>query len=90
MKVRADLRIRGRVQGVFFRQATQQTADRLGLTGWVRNLPDGSVEAVAEGTSEAVRGLLDWCRQGPPAAEVAAVDIEWTDASGEFLRFEVR
>lgn len=90
MKVRADLKIRGRVQGVFYRQSTQQAAIRMGLTGWVRNLPDGSVEAVVEGPADAVRELLEWCRQGPPAAEVTAVDADWTDATGEFLRFEVR
>lgn len=90
MKVRAELKIHGRVQGVFFRQSTQAEATRLGLTGWVRNLPDGSVEALAEGPADAVRELLAWCRQGPPAAEVSSVDIDWTDATGEYQAFEVR
>lgn len=90
MKVRAELKIHGRVQGVFFRQSTQAAATRLGLTGWVRNLPDGSVEALAEGPADAVRELLAWCRQGPPAAEVSSVDIDWTDATGEYQDFEVR
>lgn len=90
MKVRAELKIHGRVQGVFFRQSTQAAAIRLGLTGWVRNLPDGSVEALAEGPADAVRELLAWCRQGPPAAEVSSVDIDWTDATGEYQDFEVR
>ncbi len=90
MKVRAELKIHGRVQGVFFRQSTQAEATRLRLTGWVRNLPDGSVEALAEGPADAVRELLAWCRQGPPAAEVSSVDIDWTDATGEYQDFEVR
>lgn len=90
MKVRAELKIHGRVQGVFFRQSTQAEAVRLGLTGWVRNRPDGSVEALAEGPADAVRELLAWCRQGPPAAEVSSVDIDWTDATGEYQDFEVR
>ena len=90
MNIRANARIRGRVQGVFYRQSTMETARRLGVTGWVRNLPDGSVEAVAEGPAEAVRALLDWCRQGPPAAEVISIDLDWSDATGEFSRFAVR
>lgn len=89
MRVRAELKIHGRVQGVFFRQSTQAEAIRLGLTGWVRNLPDGSVEALAEGPADAVRELLAWCRQGPPAAEVSSVDIDWTDATGEYQDFGV-
>lgn len=90
MKVRAELKIHGRVQGVFFRQSTEAAATRLGLTGWVRNLPDGSVGALAEGPSDAVHELIAWCRQGPPAAEVSSVDIDWTDATGEYQAFEVR
>jgi acylphosphatase len=90
MKVRAELRIHGRVQGVFFRQSTLEAATRLGLAGWVKNLPDGSVAVVAEGPNEAVRDLLDWCRQGPPAAEVKTIDVDWSDATGEFERFRIR
>jgi acylphosphatase len=90
MNIRARARIRGRVQGVFYRQSTVETASRLELAGWVRNLPDGSVEAVVEGPMAVVREFLDWCRQGPPAAKVDVVDVDWTDATGEFRRFEVR
>jgi acylphosphatase len=89
-KVRANAIIRGRVQGVFYRQSTMETARRLNLTGWVRNRPDGSVEATVEGPADAVRDLLKWCKQGPPAAEVNTVDVDWTDATGEFTRFSVR
>lgn len=71
--------ISGHVQGVFFRQSTQQTARRLGVEGWVRNLPDGRVEAKVWGEAEAVHALVRWCRTGPPNAyvtDVAAADAE--------------
>jgi len=87
---RATVRISGRVQGVFFRQSTTEEARRLGITGWVRNLPDGSVEAVLEGSGDLVRELVAWCHQGPPAARVASVDVEWSDATGAFTRFSIR
>lgn len=90
MNVRASARIHGRVQGVFYRQSTMEAARRLGLTGWVRNLADGSVEAVVEGPAETVRDLFAWCRQGPPAADVTSVDVDWTDATGEFPHFSIR
>ncbi len=89
-KVRAELKIQGRVQGVFFRQSTRQTADRLGLNGWVRNSSDGSVEAVFEGENTAVNQAIDWCRQGPPAARVNGVRVDWRDFVDEFDRFEIR
>ena len=90
MNIRATARIHGRVQGVFYRQSTLETARRLGVTGWVRNLPDGRVEAVAEGPAEAVRDLVAWCQQGPPAADVTSVDVDWNDATGEFPSFSIR
>jgi len=90
MSIRATARIHGRVQGVFYRQSTLETARRLGVTGWVRNLPDGCVEAVAEGPAEAVRDLVAWCQQGPPAANVTSVDVDWSDATGEFPSFSIR
>lgn len=87
MQVRA--RIRGRVQGVFFRAWTQQTARGLGLTGWVRNLPDGSVEFLAQGEVEPLQELLRLCRKGPPAARVETVDPEWSEAETSFSEFSV-
>lgn len=72
-RARLRLRITGRVQGVWFRGATQAEARRLGVAGWVRNEPDGSVEAVVEGPAHAVRALADWCRHGPPGARVTDV-----------------
>jgi acylphosphatase len=71
------------VQGVFFRVETRDRARSLGLAGWVRNCPDGTVEAVFEGESERVRSMVDWCRRGPPGASVAAVDVEWEEAAGD-------
>ena len=89
-KVRAELKIIGRVQGVFYRQSTKETAVRLGLTGWAKNCPDGSVEAVFEGEQEAVNAGIDWCRQGPPAAHVTEVIVDWQDFKDESPGFKIR
>jgi acylphosphatase len=86
-RVRAPLRVTGLVQGVFFRQATAGEASRLGVGGAVRNLPDGSVEVVAEGPRAGVETLVAWCRRGPPSARVADVQVGWeapTGAEGAF------
>ena len=89
-KVRVQLKIHGRVQGVFYRQSTVETANRLGLSGWARNCLDGTVEVVFEGEKPAVDQAVEWCRQGPPAARVAEVSVEWQDFAGEFDRFGIR
>jgi len=89
-KVRAELKIHGRVQGVFYRQSTKETAVRLGLTGWVRNCHDGSVEAVFEGDKDAVDQAVEWCRQGPHTARVTDVVVNWKDFDGELNGFEAR
>ena len=73
--IRRRVRITGRVQGVFFREATRRRAETAGVAGWVRNLPDGSVEAVFEGEAEAVARLVEWSHEGPRAAEVRAVEV---------------
>ena len=86
---RAELLISGMVQGVFYRASAQQEAQRLGLTGEVRNLPDGNVEAVVEGPRERVDEFIAWCRRGPPSARVEDVRVRWSKARGEFRTFMV-
>lgn len=73
---RVHVYISGRVQGVAYRACTWEVADRLGLNGWVRNLPDGRVEAVFEGEAAIVEEMVRWCHQGPPAAIVKTVDVK--------------
>ncbi len=80
--------ITGRVQGVWYRESMRLEAERLGVAGWVRNRRDGSVEAVVQGESTAVRALIAWARIGPPAAEVAGIEI--SEAEGRFEVFEKR
>ncbi len=90
MAVRAHLLIRGRVQGVWYRGSMENEAERLGVAGWVRNRPDGAVEAEVEGEREAVEALIAWARHGPPAARVTDVEVRWTEPRGERGRFVVR
>jgi acylphosphatase len=87
--IRARLLVSGRVQGVYFRGSTAKEAERLGLTGWVKNLADGRVEAVVEGPKEAVEELVAWCWKGPPSAKVDDVAVQRTPATGEHRSFEV-
>ena len=87
--VRAHLYITGKVQGVFYRLETQRAAAARNLSGWVRNLPDGAVEAVAEGKRTDAESLVEWCRQGPDRARVDDVKLSWQDFKGEFSSFEV-
>jgi acylphosphatase len=89
-QARLHLLVAGRVQGVFYRQATADVAVRLGLRGQVRNLPDGRVEAVAEGERAALQELLEFCRRGPPAARVEGVEVTWGAAVGGLGEFSVR
>lgn len=84
------MKVTGRVQGVNFRYSTKVEADALGVTGWVRNLPDYSVEALIEGPEPAVQQLVEWCRRGPASARVDDLVVEWRAASGAFGGFEVR
>lgn len=80
---RARVRANGLVQGVCFRAETAERATALGLGGWVRNAPDGAVEAVFEGSEERVTSLVEWCRRGPAGARVDAVSVEWEEPRGE-------
>ena len=89
-KERLSVQITGRVQGVGFRNFTQMRARQLGVTGWVRNEPDGSVRLEAEGPRGALEDLQAAVQDGPRMARVETVDAEWTDATGEFEVFRVR
>ena len=82
--------VTGRVQGVSFRAATAHEARRLGVGGWVRNRPDGSVELEAEGDGEQIAALLAWCERGPPAARVTRVEVSERDPRPERDEFEIR
>ena len=86
---RVRLRIRGRVQGVFYRDSTQREAQRMGLRGWVRNRSDGSVEAIAQGPPERVAALIDWCHEGPPLARVVEVNVIEESGDVDEPEFEV-
>ena len=81
--IRAEVTVRGMVQGVFFRVETRDRARSLGLSGWVTNAHDGTVRAAFEGDEERVRSMVDWCGRGPSGARVEDVDVEWTEAEGE-------
>lgn len=87
---RVRITVRGRVQGVGFRYATVSEARRLGLAGWARNAPDGSVEVLAEGDPAAVRQLLAWCAEGPPSAQVTSVQHREEASDGSLGQFGVR
>ena len=88
-KVRARVIVEGRVQGVFFRNHTEEMASKLGVEGWVRNRRDGRVEAVFEGNKEKVEEIIQWCHQGPPEARVTKVHTTWEDYTGEFGDFSI-
>lgn len=87
---RANLRIRGRVQGVYYRGSMVEQARRLGLNGWVMNRADGSVESVVEGATSAVEALIAWCHQGPRGARVDSVEVRREAPGHDFSGFVVR
>ena len=87
---RAHVRISGRVQGVFFRDSTREKAQELGLSGYVKNTPDGDVEALFEGPTEGVEEMVRWCGQGPPHASVENVEANYEPAGDDLTGFEVR
>ena len=89
-RARLHARIHGLVQGVFFRSNTRGKAISLGVTGWVRNSWDGSVELMAEGERKSLEELLEWCREGPPSARVEKINHSWEEFRGEFDSFQVK
>ena len=90
MKIRVHLYISGRVQGVYYRGFTQETAYALGLKGWSKNLPDGKVEAVFEGDTDKIEAAIKKCWQGPPASRVADIRVIWDEPVEDFTDFSIR
>jgi len=88
-KRRARVKLRGRVQGVWFRQSTKNRAQELNLTGWVRNNPDGSVEALFEGEETAIKAAIEWCRRGPDLARVDDLQLSWEPEEGLLSGFSI-
>jgi acylphosphatase len=86
---RVQIIVRGRVSGAFFRPAAQREARRLGISGWVRNRPDGTVELLAEGEEDAIKEIVSWAQHGPSAARVDDVDVRWRSYTGEFSEFSI-
>jgi acylphosphatase len=80
---RAHVRVRGAVQGVFFRGEARDRARSMDVGGWIRNLPDGEVEAVFEGPADRVESMVEWCKRGPAGARVEGVDVSWEEPSSE-------
>jgi len=90
LKAKAHVYVSGNVQGVLFRSTTAQEARLLGVMGWVRNLPDGRVEAVFEGEKEAVQAIIEFCGRGPKWAKVTNVEVEWGPHTGSYRVFKTR
>jgi len=90
VKIRAHVIVTGNVQGVFYRAETASRAKQYNITGWVRNLPDGRVEAIFEGEETNVQKIVDFCRKGPPNAYVVDVDVRRHEWKGEFESFTIR
>ena len=88
-RARANVFIRGKVQGVFFRATTLEEAQRLRLAGWVQNLPDGRVEILVEGPRRTVEELIAWAHAGPPMADVEQVEVRWEQPRREFETFRI-
>ncbi len=89
-KIRAHVVVSGRVQGVYYRQNAVKQAQKLGLSGWIRNLSDGKVEAVFEGGKENVEKIVNWAKKGPFFSRVSSLKIDWQEYKGEFNNFGVK
>jgi acylphosphatase len=90
VKIRAHVIVTGNVQGVFYRAETASRAKQFNITGWVRNLPDGRVEAIFDGEETNVQKIVDFCRKGPTNASVVDVDVRRHEWKGEFESFTIR
>ena len=88
--LRAQVIIHGFVQGVFFRASTRDEAIRLNVGGWVRNLSDGTVQALFEGEKKKVEEIIGWCHKGPSGASVSKVEISWEPYKGDHKHFDIR
>jgi len=89
-KTRLHIIIQGQVQGVFFRNTAKKIAEEMGMTGWVRNLPDGRLEAVVEGEKDKLEKMAKWAKKGPILARVEKIELEWGEYKGEFKNFEIK
>lgn len=89
-ETRAHLFIEGRVQGVFYRAFTRDLAHILGLSGWVKNLRDGRVEAVFEGKRDLIENAIKECHAGPPGARVTNIDVQWETFAGDLKGFSIK
>ena len=89
-KIRVHIFVSGRVQGVWFRENTQKKAQKLRVTGWIKNLVDGRVEAIFEGEREKIEEMIKWVSKGPFLAKVNGLDVEWQEYKGEFENFGIR
>lgn len=89
MSKRIELKIYGRVQGVFYRDTARRKARKLGLTGWIRNEPDGTVITVSEGEEESLKKFIEWCYNGSILAKVGKIDVQWKQFENEFDEFNI-
>ncbi len=89
MNVRAHVIVSGRVQGVYFRGSTRREAMKYGVTGWVRNLPDGRVEAVFEGDKDMVDNAVEFAKIGPSHSKVTDIELNWQEYIGDFKDFRI-
>ena len=90
MRRRAEIVVNGQVQGVFFRASAKEEAEKLGLVGWAKNEPDGSVKIVAEGEEEGLKKLVEWVKLGTKFSRIDKVEVEWGEAESGFLGFEIK
>jgi len=90
MKLRVHIFVSGKVQGVFFRENTRKKAAEFGLSGFIKNLQNGKVEAIFEGDKEQIEKIIQWIKKGPEMAQVEDIEIDWQNYQGEFRNFEIR